>query len=108
MIHDNLKINFKADCFIKYLIPEVQNWFLFEEGHLFGNPSHISARWCQAAKIEYIYWTWEFDHIEHQKVSTMKNQGERKSSTCLWFGAAEKERPGAPKIIIIWVPTIIF
>ena len=116
MIHDYLKIDFKADCFIKYSIPGVQNWFNFE------NPSQLVPSienwkylpnlriWSQrqAVKTESIYWTWVFDHIEHQKVSTMKNQGERKSSTCLWFGAAEKERPGAPKTIIIWVPTVIF
>ena len=60
MIHDYLKIDFKADCFIKYSIPEVQNWFNFE------NPSHISPNWCQALKTGNVYPTWEFDHKDKQ------------------------------------------
>ena len=67
MIHDYLKIDFKADCFIKYSMPEVQNWFNFE------NPSHISPNFWQAFKTGYIYPTWEFDQIERQKVLISPN-----------------------------------
>ena len=81
MIHDYLKIDFKADCLIKYSIPGVQNWFNFE------NPSQLVPSienwkylpnlriWSQrqAVKTGNIYPTWEFDQIERQKLLISPN-----------------------------------
>ena len=79
----------------------VQNWFHFEVGHNFKNPSCNVFTYLPSKRNQNRIYLLKFDIQSHRTLeSESDNEGkpgmEEKSSTRLWFGAAKQERPGAP------------
>ena len=87
-IYRYFKINFKADCFIKYSDPSA------EVGHNFKNPSCNVFTYLPSKRNQNRIYLLKFDIQSHRTLeSESDNEGkpgmEEKSSARLWFGAAE-------------------